>query len=116
MEVVARHYRASRGKSHWEAIQRANLAVVNDAINIVLVEHLCFLALRDSVQRFDNVTHERGLALLLMKHGMVEFHSIGRYLLRRHNNGATQTLFLDKCMDVADTAHVWWNKFKLGMS
>lgn len=68
-------------KDYLLAVQKTNLAAVNEAVNQLLIEEEDFGALRDSITTYDNYD-QIGLASALEKHELTEFRRIAAQIYK----------------------------------
>lgn len=68
-------------KDYLLAVQKTNLAAVNEAVNQLLIEEEDFSALRDSITTYDNYD-QIGLASALEKHELTEFRRIAAQIYK----------------------------------
>lgn len=70
-------------KEYLLAVQKTNLAAVNEAVNELLIEEEDFQALRESITTYDNFD-QIGLASKLEKHELTEFRRIAAHIYKRN--------------------------------
>ena len=70
-------------KEYLVAVQKANLAAVNDAVNQLLIEEEDHTALCDSITTYDNYDH-LSLAAQLEHHELMEFRRIAAMIYKRN--------------------------------
>lgn len=68
-------------KEYLLAVQKANLAAVNEAVNELLIEEEDFAALRDSITTYDNYD-QISLATRLERHDLMEFRRIAAHIYK----------------------------------
>ncbi len=68
-------------KEYLLAVQKANLAAVNEAVNELLIEEEDFGGLRDSITTYDNYD-QMSLAARLEHHDLAEFHLIAAHIYK----------------------------------
>lgn len=68
-------------KDYLLAVQKTNLAAVNEAVNQLLIEEEDYGALRDSITTYDNYD-QIGLATALEKHELTEFRRIAAQIYK----------------------------------
>ncbi|DBA67143.1 hypothetical protein WJX79_007694 [Trebouxia sp. C0005] len=69
-------------KDYLIAVQKGNLAAVNDAVNELLIEEEDFKGLRDSITTYDNFD-QLSLAAQLEKHELMEFRRISAFIYKK---------------------------------
>lgn len=68
-------------KEYLLAVQKANLAAVNEAVNELLIEEEDFGGLRDSITTYDNYD-QISLATRLERHDLTEFRRIAAHIYK----------------------------------
>ena len=68
-------------KEYLLAVQKTNLAAVNEAVNQLLIEEEDFNGLRDSITTYDNYD-QIGLATRLEQHELTEFRRISAHIYK----------------------------------
>lgn len=69
-------------KDYLLAVQKSNLAAVNEAVNGLLIEEEDFAALRDSITTYDNFD-QLSLASRLEMHELMEFRRISAFIYKK---------------------------------
>ena len=69
-------------KDYLLAVQKSNLAAVNEAVNGLLIEEEDFGALRDSITTYDNFD-QLSLASRLEMHELMEFRRISAFIYKK---------------------------------
>ena len=69
-------------KEYLLAVQKTNLAAVNEAVNELLIEEEDYNALRESITTYDNYD-QIGLAARLEAHELTEFRRIAAHIYKR---------------------------------
>lgn len=70
-------------KEYLLAVQKTNLAAVNEAVNELLIEEEDYGALRDSITTYDNFD-QISLAQRLEKHELTEFRRIAATIYKKN--------------------------------
>jgi hypothetical protein len=70
-------------KEYLLAVQKTNLAAVNEAVNELLIDEEDFASLRDSISTYDNFD-QISLALKLEKHELTEFRRIAATIYKKN--------------------------------
>lgn len=68
-------------KDYLLAVQKTNLAAVNEAVNELLIEEEDYEALRESITTYDNYD-QLGLASRLEQHELTEFRRIAAHIYK----------------------------------
>ena len=82
-------------KPYLVAVQPANLAAVNDAVNELAIEEEDFESLRTSIDTYDNCD-QLSLAVSCEKHELIEFARIAGHDLPERNKRWRQSIALSK--------------------
>jgi clathrin heavy chain len=70
-------------KEYLLAVQKTNLAAVNEAVNELLIDEEDYASLRDSISTYDNFD-QISLALKLEKHELTEFRRIAATIYKKN--------------------------------
>eukprot|EP00798_Chlamydomonas_sp_ICE-L_P023296 gene23296-30532_t len=70
-------------KDYLVAVQKSNVPEVNEALNSLLVEEEDYVALKHSIEQYDNFD-QPGLASKLEKHELIEFRRVAALLYKKN--------------------------------